>query len=47
MKKLLLLLIALLLSFSMVACDIQSFLDGLMPDSSSSDNYDDEEEEDI
>ncbi len=45
MKKLLLLLIALLLSFSMVACDIQSFLDGLMPDSSSSDDYDDEEEE--
>ena len=43
MKKLLLLILAFLLSFSMVACDIQSILDGLMPSSSSS--YDEEEEE--
>lgn len=43
MKKLLLLILAFLLSFSMVACDVQSILDGLMPSSSSS--YDEEEEE--
>ncbi len=43
MKKLLLLILALLLSFSMVACDIQSFIDGLMPSSSSS--YDEDEDE--
>lgn len=46
MKRLLLLILAILLSFSMVACDIQSFLDGLMPSSSyDDDDYDDEEDE--
>ena len=47
MKKLLLLILALMLSFSMVACDIQYILDSLMSSSSYDDeDYEEDEEED-
>ncbi len=45
MKKLLLLILAILLSFSMVACDIQAILDGMMPPSSSYEEDEDEDDE--